>query len=82
MTNPAHHQQQQKQEPAKASCKAMVGEQSERLFHIEVVNRKTRLRVRMTSYPMAESKCRTMASKITDYSWRRLELVPASISQS
>lgn len=33
MTNPAHHPQQQEQKPAKASCKAMVGEQGEPLLH-------------------------------------------------
>jgi len=79
----AHHaislsssrRQQQQQKPA-GSCKAATGEAS--LFHIDAVNIKSGMRVRMTGYPMTRRQCICMMSKITSYAWRRLVLTSAS----
>lgn len=46
------------------------------LYHIDVVNTDMDRRVRQTAYPMTRRECEVMASKMTPYTWRKIELVP------
>lgn len=46
-----------------------------RIYHIEVVNEKTGRRVTVTGYPMPHAQCMTMISKMTQYPWRRIQVV-------
>jgi hypothetical protein len=46
-----------------------------RLYHVEVMNERTGLRVRLSASPVTHSEGCAWLSKVTNYSWRRKYLV-------
>lgn len=52
--------------------------ESQALYHVDAVNTDNNRRVRMTRTPMTHRECMVNISKLTRYSWRTLEIVPAS----
>lgn len=44
-------------------------------YHVEVVVKATGRRVRMTRFPCTRREAETIASKITEYEWRRIDVV-------
>ena len=49
-----------------------IANEPERLYDVWVINDKTGVEEKQTSYPMTHNKCLVMRSKMTSYPWRRI----------
>ncbi len=50
---------------------------AERKYHVVAINERTSKKFYMTAYPATHQEACTIMSKITKYSWRRLQLEAA-----